>query len=527
MRRLIAEGAAAMSLMLCAPAQAEIRAVLVAVSEYTAPIPSLEGPPNDAAALKTLLEAQGARDIVVLRDGKADRAGIRSALEAVGKRARPGDWVIFFYAGHGAQAKARDPTEADGMDEFMALGGFSVARPDANQFILDNDLRGWLMNFFPTSVNVLQIADACHSGTLNRAVTAPSRFKGRNALTNPMALTLPVGPPDAAAIAPSAEDPPNLVYVGAAQDDQFALEGPLPLGDSPSRGLLTYALEGALQDRRANGHLTADADDDGQLSLAELASSLETRTRELSSTRQWASASVPARNERSVIFQPLKVAPAADRPIEVKAADDQAADILAGRGPWASIPRGSPDLTWSAREGWVTDSHGDRIAERLTSAEALTGVINKRRAVRELSGSANERVLRVDIGPRKQGQLYKNGESVDLAVTHKGDAAWLTAFNLAGDGTVQRLYPLEGDGDGKLAAGQVRVVMARTRASAPFGVDSVVAISTPTEPTLLRQALARMDGKRDAIAAAAAVRDQLDQARGKAAMSLGELYTGP
>ncbi len=55
MRRLIAGGAAAMSLMLCAPAQAEIRAVLVAVSEYTAPIPSLEGPPNDAAALKTLL----------------------------------------------------------------------------------------------------------------------------------------------------------------------------------------------------------------------------------------------------------------------------------------------------------------------------------------------------------------------------------------------------------------------------------------------------------------------------------------
>ena len=525
MGKLIAGVAVAASVAFGGPAAAEIRAVLVAVSAYTAPIPSLEGPPNDAAALKSLLEAQGARDIVVLQDAKADRAGIRAALEAVGKRSRPGDWVIFFYAGHGAQAKARDAAEADGMDEFMALGGFRVAKPDPNQFVLDNDLRGWLMNFFPTSVNVLQIADACHSGTLNRAITAPSRFKSRTALDNPMALTLPVGPPDPAAIAPSSEDPPNLVYVGAAQDDQFALEGPLPLGDSPSRGLLTYALEGALQERRANGHLTADSDD--ELSLAELASSLETRTRELSSTRQWASASVPARNERSVIFQPLKAQLAVNRPVEVKAADDQAADILAGRGPWASIPRGSPDLTWSVKEGWVTDSRGDRIAEKLTSAEALTGVINKRRAVSELAGSANERVLRVDIGPRKKGQLYKNGETVDLAVTHKGEAAWLTAFNLAGDGTVQRLYPLEGDGDGKMAAGQVRVVMARTRASAPFGVDSVVAISTPTEPALLRQALARMDGKRDAIAAAAIVRDHLDQARGKAAMSLGELYTGP
>ena len=527
MRKLLAGLTVALAAVLSSPARAEIRAVLVAISEYTAPIPSLEGPPNDAAALKSLLEAQGSRDIVVIRDAQANRANIRAALEAVGKRAKPGDWVIFFYAGHGAQAKARDATETDGMDEFMALGGFQVAKPDPNQFILDNDLRGWLINFFPTSVNVLQIADACHSGTLNRAVTAPTRFRARNALTNPMALTLPLGPPDPAAVALSSEDPPNLVYVGAAQDDQFALEGPLPQGDSPSRGLLTYALEGALQDRRANGHLAADADDDGKLSLAELASSLETRTRELSSTRQWASATVPARNERSVIFQPLKAPIAVDRPVEVKAADDQAADILAGRGPWASIPRGAPDLTWSANEGWVTDSRGDRIAEKLTSAEALTGVINKRRAVNELARAANERALKVDIGPHQKGQLYKNGETVDLAVIHQGAAAWLTAFNLASDGTVQMLYPLGDDGDGRMAVGQVRVVLARTRAAPPFGVDHVVAIATPSDPKFLRQAIARMDGKREALAAAAAVRDQLDLGSGQAAMALGELYTGP
>ena len=141
MQRFIASFAATLVLAICAPARAEIRAVLVAVSEYTAPIPSLEGPPNDAAALRTVLEAQGAKDIVTLRDGQATRANIRGALEAIGKRSKPGDWVIFFYAGHGAQAKARDATEADGMDEFLALGGFQVSTPDPNQFILDNDLR--------------------------------------------------------------------------------------------------------------------------------------------------------------------------------------------------------------------------------------------------------------------------------------------------------------------------------------------------------------------------------------------------
>ena len=511
---------------LSSPARAEIRAVLVAVSQYTAPIPSLEGPPNDAAALKSLLEAQGSRDIVVIRDAQANRANIRAALEAVGKRSKPGDWVIFFYAGHGAQAKARDAAEVDGMDEFMALGGFRVAKPDPDQFILDNDLRGWLMNFFPTSVNVLQIADACHSGTMNRAVTR-SIFKPRQAMPNALAIALPPGPKDPAARAPAGASPPNLVYVGAAQDNQYALEGPLPQGDSPSRGLLTYALEGALKERRANGHLAADADDDGKLSLVELASSLETRTRELSSTQQWASTSVPARNERSVVFQPLKAPAPEERPIEVKAADDRAADLLGGKGPWASIPRGTPDLTWSAKEGWVTDSRGDRVAENLTSAEALAGVIVKRRVVRELAGQANERALKVEIGPRPKGQLYKRGEAVDLAVKHTGAAVYLTAFNLAGDGTVQMLYPLDGDGDGRMAAGDTRVVMARTKAAAPFGVDNVIAVATPTEPRTLRTTLNRLNGKRAADAAAGAVRDELDQAKGQGAMALGELYTGP
>jgi len=526
MRRVLAGLAAAALVGAGVPAQAEIRALVVAISQYTAPIPSLEGPPNDAAALTSLLQGEGAKDVVSLRDGQATRANIRKELEALGKRSKPGDWVIFFYAGHGAQARTADPSETDGMDEFLVLGGFRTAKPDPNQFILDDDLHGWLVNFFPTSVNVLQIADACHSGTMNRAVTK-SVFKARQALSNPMAIALPSGPPDPAAKAPAGADPPNLVYVGAAQDNQFALEGPLPQSDSPSRGLLTYALEGALKEHRPNGHLAADLDDDGKLSLVELASSLETRTRELSSTQQWASTSVPARNERSVVFQPLKAPPPEDRPVEVKAADDKAADLLGEKGPWASIPRGVPDLTWSAKEGWVTDSRGDRVAENLTSAEALAGVINKRKVVRELAGSANERQLKVDIGPRPKGQLYRKGENVDLAVTHKGAAVYLTAFNLAGDGTVQMLYPLDGDGDGRMSAGDARIVMARTKAAPPFGVDNVVAVATPAEPKTLRATLGRINGKRQPDVAAGAVRDELDQGHGQAAMALGELYTGP
>ena len=89
------------------------------------------------------------------------------------------------------------------------------------------------------------------------------------------------------------------------------------------------------------------------------------------------------------------------------------------------------------------------------------------------------------------------------------------------------LYPLDGDGDGRMAAGDQRVILARTKAAPPFGVDNVVAVVSPTAPMALRAALNRLNGKREAAAAAGAVRDELDQGKGQAALALGELYTGP
>lgn len=154
MRKLLASLAAMAMAAFAQPAGAEIRALIVTVSQYTAPIPSLEGPPNDAAALKALLAEQGAKDIVSINDAQATRASIRAALESLGKRARPGDWVIFYYAGHGSQAKSRDPGEEDGMDEFLPLSGFKVSKPDTNQYILDDDrMAGWSTSSRPRSTS--------------------------------------------------------------------------------------------------------------------------------------------------------------------------------------------------------------------------------------------------------------------------------------------------------------------------------------------------------------------------------------
>src|SRR4051812_34431332 len=100
------------TLLLCAlfapaGAQAETRALLVGVSNYTSPlIPDLRGPANDVAAMEALLRGQGASDLVVLRDDGATRTTIEKALHDLGQRSKPGDWLVVYFSGHGAQAQA-------------------------------------------------------------------------------------------------------------------------------------------------------------------------------------------------------------------------------------------------------------------------------------------------------------------------------------------------------------------------------------------------------------------------------------
>ena len=506
-------------------ARAAVRALIVGVAAYDSPrVSPLEGPRNDAAAMAALMLGQGATDIITLLDHAATRESIRAALAELATRVEPGDWIVFFYAGHGAQAVARDQQEADGLDEFLVLSGFHPEAPEPSQFVLDNDLHRWLQELFPADVNILQIADACHSGTLNRSFSSAAGFRARKALTNPMVSRLPVVSSDPivsrALVGPGA----NVVFIGASQDDQLALEGPLPRADSPTRGVLTYALESALRDRRDDGRLAADLDLDGRLSLAELTAALTTRTRQISGTRQWSRAVIPKGNERSEIFLPLMPDADEDPPVRIKAADGEAAEVLGGRGPWASVDEGQPDLIWFAREGTLTDAKGDRIADNLTSTEGILGAIANRGALKRLYRAADERQLKVEIGPHRPGELYHRDDVLEIKVKLGAASGFLTAFNLTGDGVVQLIYPLEDEGPGRVGNGERQTLIAAF-AGPPFGADHIVVVVTGEEPVSLRTALQRMNGRRESAAAASLVISEVERDAG--VLALGEVFTGP
>ena len=514
----------AMSFGIATIAAAEVRGLILAVGEYVSPrISALEGPGNDARAIERILRSEGANDVVMLENRDVTRTSVRAALRAMSERAAPGDWVVFYYAGHGAQAKANDADESDGLDEFLVLSGFEPDQPDPEHYILDNDIRAWLQGYFPLTVNILQVADACHSGTLNRAPVGRTAFRSRKAL-GALAVPLSLPPPDEDTRYAIGGDAPNIVFLGASQDDELALEGPLPRADSPSRGVLTYALEMALTDRDPKGRLAADTNRDGDLSLGELAATLETKTRQMSSTQQRASAHVPAKNEHSTVFRPLAPPDPDLAPIRIRGTDKVANDVLSDRGPWASLDDGPPDLIWSGEGGWVSDDHGDRIAEDIKSARDLIGVIEKSRALRSLYAVASETRLSVNVGPRQPGKLYRDREPLQIDISSQIDG-FLSAFNVAANGTVQFIYPLEGDGDGRILKNTNRV-LSQSFAGPPFGVDHIVVVVTPDSEAGLRTLLSRLNGRRDAMVAVAAVRERLAETAG-GALAIAELYTGP
>src|SRR5262249_13841076 len=77
----------------------------------------------------------------------------------------------------------------------------------------------------------------------------------------------------------------------------------------------------------------------------------------------------------------------------------------------------------------------------------------------------------------------------------------LILFNIAGDGTVQMLYPL--DADPRIVRDSVHRLPVQVRA--PFGADVVVAVTSAQPMPMLEQALRLLDQRRGALQALNAV----------------------
>ncbi len=524
---------------------AEVRVILVGVSNYRSEaVPDLRGPANDLRAMEALVRRMGATDITVLRDGGVQRSSVEAAIQKVGLRAKPGDWVMFYFSGHGAQARASTQRgQGDEYDQFLLLTGFDPVQQDPEDFIVDKDFTAWMGRYVPRETRIFMMIDSCHSGTMHRAIDPrafgfAARLGMRNAGDRAIELIARPGPQlpplaDSDLLPIMAEKLPNLLYLGASRDDQLALETELPGAGGSQRGVLTYAFEQALTAGGLNtGAVVSDFDGDGAISVLELTSYINSQVRMLSAQRQESSADFPTGWEGLTIFSQLPVAPAPpENRLLVSISGGSAEGDLDAQRPWQIAPPGEDaDFYWMRSTDEVLRPSGDVVATGIEDEAALTGVIDKWHALITLRPHVSERSVRLALSPAGGDHLYPSGSTVKIELARDPRARttavlFLTVFNMASDGTVQLLYPLAPDGEGLLDQNP-KTTLLETQVVTPLGADHIVALATTAAPDLLRAALRERDGKRAAAAIAPLVLQSMKASPRHGSLSIVELYTG-
>lgn len=197
----------------------------------------LDGSVNDADDMSDALINRydfKPENVLVLRNDEATRerilVGIRHHLV---EPTKPGDVVVFFYAGHGSQALNAQSEEQDEKDETIVPADSSQGAED----IRDKELRRLFNDILDKGAVFTAIFDSCHSGSIARGVVVEGKSRFLPPATR--AFT-PRGTQETPDSRPQPEDRGALI-LSAAQDFELAWEGKDPKTGNP-RGAFAVAL---------------------------------------------------------------------------------------------------------------------------------------------------------------------------------------------------------------------------------------------------------------------------------------------
>jgi hypothetical protein len=151
--------AVAAPVLRAAAKQGTRRALCVGIDSYaTSP---LAGCVSDARAWVRALSELGF-DVKTVLDREATRQRILDALSQLIGSARPGDTLVFQYAGHGSQAEDLNGDESDRFDESLVPIDYTTGA-----LLIDDDLAD-VYRRLPQGVGLTLFMDCCHSGTNSR-----------------------------------------------------------------------------------------------------------------------------------------------------------------------------------------------------------------------------------------------------------------------------------------------------------------------------------------------------------------------
>lgn len=506
----------ASTLLLVGVSEARVHALVVGIDKYQH-LPPLAGAVNDAQDIAGALEGIADSKVTVLLNVAADYGNIRQHWFAMLERAEKGDTVVFSYAGHGSRVPEQvSGSEADGQDDVFVLAGFDPNQAESSELIRDNQLFDWFKAAEGKGVQLLFVADSCHSGTMTRA--ADTRVSLRQ--TRQVNIDFEAGLAEDMTVELAANvaqvgrsDLPYLTFLSAGLETQQIPEVTIKSvnGHAKTRGALSFVLARALEGE-------ADSDGNKVLTREELRRYVIENVHVLSERQQ-----TPELSPLAQPNQPVLALTAKSTPLPVTVPEQRYAVFVEGVGASdrKSISAALPALTWAKDiagaefywdepAGELLSAAGDllatglRLSNPLDAQARLRGVFDKRSAMQMLHRSSRPKLLKASLQP--DAASHVKGQLVEPSF-HGQHGEYLLVLNLAGDGTVQMVYPLSAYGD-PLRHG-FRPWSLALQVADPLGEDHMVALAFREPQPELLSALNLLNGTRAPLKVAALLKPYL------------------
>jgi Caspase domain len=491
-------------LQLRSPNGGAVRALVIGIDAYRHVRP-LKGAVADALDIEDALRRTGVQDVTALIDAMADRSSVLSAINSLVARTGPRDLVILSLAGHGAQEPERvRGTQPDGVENVFLLPGFENTAAGSQERMLGAEFNHFIKQFESRGAHVLFVADTCFGGGMTRDIDPRSEemsFRQVPSYRLTADLLQPITTTSDALMTELDFD--RTVFLAAVDRKTKAPEVQIP-GIVGLRGALSYAVARAIEGN-------ADTRGDGNTTLREFFGNIRQVVYQLSNQRQniVATASPSQDPQTDVVFQlsrsvsvrpqsapsdPGAQAARNDRPIRIASLDGKTA-YFSGLTPREAAfevvqPIEHPDLIWDPVSHDVL-SWGDVVASGIDPGD-LPSVIDRATAIRELKRIASKEPQAIKVTP--DDSLHHTSSLVHVEMTDVAGRA-LILFNIAGDGTVQLLYPVGSDPSVVRTAAFSFPVRVRE----PFGSDQLIAVTSQQRMTALEQAVKGLDRRRSAV----------------------------
>jgi hypothetical protein len=513
--RVIRSSIAAMLLaganLVAGVACADTHALVIGIDAYASPKhPKLRAAVADASDLLHVLQARGVSDAQALINEQATREGFEQAWSDLTKRAKSGDTIVVTFAGHGIRVPEDGPERRspDGWNSGFILYPYDE-KAQPQQILLDVHLYDLFKTQSDRGVKIFWLVDACHAGAGVRGNLDPRIPKKPVRLeTYDVAAAPPPPPPPASTFHPRPPIPGLVAF--SATDERFSVEE-VPIG-GVLRGALSWSVARAFESTTAfsQGPITPKSLQDF---VAPLVRENTRQARQQTPVFTFADPS-----EALIAFgggAPPPAAPPKGGPLP--ALKDVKVAILGVDEPTLQEPgaifvkdKAAADLIFDAQHGRLENNLGDviascpRLGEECTPERFLPRAIAARRVVDSLVAAMakGQAPLPVTLkyqdgakaGTPVDGPLAESDKSVSLQVP-KLDTPYVTAFDVTAEGAIDFIYPIETSRihDPVAAPPGQPLDIRDVPINEPFGLDTVVFITTPSPLPELHKTLLAID----------------------------------